>query len=467
MLKQQSQILTLVAIIFDIAIVSLSFVFAYALCASVNWTLASIDEYLWFLFFILPTWFLSLYSSGVYASMRSKNTGYVLASVFKAHLIAATVASSVVFFVEPHYFGRKLFLFFAGLSFIALISGKFVLRMLLYSLRRRGYNVRNILLVGSATSGDNFIRLVEEHAMWGFRIIGIVADDSESLLGAYKKYPLLGDKHDLINICKQKPVDEVVFCGYGSELRATINQLDEIGVTSRMLLDVLNFRSKRSEVSVFHDELPILTFHSKVFDAKQLLAKYFLDIIGASVGLLLFGLMLPFLAFFIRIDSPGPIFFSQERVGENGRRFRCWKLRSMYIDAEQRKKDLMAQNEMQGHMFKMKDDPRVTPVGRFLRKSSLDEFPQFWNVMRGEMSIVGTRPPTPDEVEHYENWHLKRICIKPGLTGLWQVTGRSQIQDFDEVARLDIRYIENWSIWLDIKIIFQTVWVVVAGRGAS
>jgi lipopolysaccharide/colanic/teichoic acid biosynthesis glycosyltransferase len=138
----------------------------------------------------------------------------------------------------------------------------------------------------------------------------------------------------------------------------------------------------------------------------------------------------------------------------------------MFIDAETRKQELMAHNEMNGAMFKMKNDPRVTRVGRFIRKTSIDELPQFWNVLKGEMSLVGTRPPTPDEVATYENWHRKRICIKPGITGLWQVSGRNQIQDFDEVVRLDIRYIEEWSLWLDIKLLFKTIWVVIASKGA-
>jgi len=177
--------------------------------------------------------------------------------------------------------------------------------------------------------------------------------------------------------------------------------------------------------------------------------------------------MLPFVALLIKLESPGPIFFGQMRLGEQGRPFRCWKLRSMFVDAEARKQGLMARNEMNGQMFKIKDDPRVTRVGRFIRKTSIDEFPQFWNVLCGEMSLVGTRPPTPDEVANYEDWHHKRISIRPGITGLWQVSGRNQIQDFDEVARLDIRYVENWSIWLDIKILCQTLWVVTLGRGAS
>jgi lipopolysaccharide/colanic/teichoic acid biosynthesis glycosyltransferase len=177
-------------------------------------------------------------------------------------------------------------------------------------------------------------------------------------------------------------------------------------------------------------------------------------------------LLYPFIALAIRLDSPGPLFFRQVRVGENGRLFTCWKFRSMYRDAERRKGELIPLNEMSGAIFKMRNDPRVTRVGRFLRRTSLDELPQFWNVLLGEMSLVGTRPPTPEEVTGYGHRHRKRICIKPGITGLWQVSGRNDIRDFDEVVRLDIEYIDQWSLWLDVKILMKTFRVLLARNGA-
>jgi exopolysaccharide biosynthesis polyprenyl glycosylphosphotransferase len=242
--------------------------------------------------------------------------------------------------------------------------------------------------------------------------------------------------------------------------------LQEMGISVRMVIDLYDAPSSRKELSMFHGDIPVLTYHSKAFDTGQLFLKRCLDIVGAIVGLIFTGLLFPCIALAIRLESKGPLFFGQERVGENGRTFMCWKFRSMHMDAEARKQELMSQNEMTGAMFKMKDDPRITRTGRFLRRSSLDELPQFWNVLKGEMSLVGTRPPTPDEVATYENWHRKRICIKPGITGLWQVSGRNKIQNFDDVVRLDIRYIEEWSMWLDIKLIFKTFWVVMASKGA-
>jgi lipopolysaccharide/colanic/teichoic acid biosynthesis glycosyltransferase len=183
-------------------------------------------------------------------------------------------------------------------------------------------------------------------------------------------------------------------------------------------------------------------------------------------GLLLLGMMFPLIAIAIKLESPGPIFFIQHRVGENGRLFNIWKFRSMFLDAEERKQGLMAQNELKGPVFKIKNDPRITRVGSFLRRSSLDEFPQFWNVLKGDMSLVGTRPPTPGEVAIYENWHLRRVSIKPGLTGLWQVSGRNKIQDFNDIVNLDLAYIDSWNPLLDIKILLKTVPAVLRTDGS-
>ena len=199
----------------------------------------------------------------------------------------------------------------------------------------------------------------------------------------------------------------------------------------------------------------------------QLFLKRFLDICGALVGLLLTGIVFLIFAPIILIQSPGPIFFSQDRVGKNGKLFRIYKFRSMYMDAEERKKELMAQNKMNGLMFKMDNDPRITPIGKFMRATSLDEFPQFWNILKGEMSLVGTRPPTVDEYKQYELHHKARLATKPGLTGLWQVSGRSDITDFEEVVALDKKYISEWNFGLDIKILLKTILVVLKRDGAE
>lgn len=455
MLKQQARLLTAIAISLDLVLIFTSFVAAFYLRRPylVN---RELNDYLWFLMLVMPVWFGSLYASRIYESLRTRTTWSLMTALLKAYLLAGCISAAAIFILDPHTFSRLLFALFVSISFVAIFTAKLLVRLLLTAIRRRGLNTRNILMVGDGSKADEMQRLIYKHEAWGLRLVGTVSD--------------LHDVEAILTICRNEAVDEVVFCLPGSAMHCIedyVGRLDSMGITSRMVLDLVDFPAHRREISLFHDTLPMLTFYSKAFSAPQLMAKRCLDIAGALVGLLLLGLMLPFLALAIKLESPGPIFFGQQRLGEQGRPFRCWKLRSMLVGAEQRKQELLTHNEMNGQMFKIKDDPRVTRVGRFIRKTSIDEFPQFWNVLKGEMSLVGTRPPTPDEVANYEDWHRKRICIRPGITGLWQVSGRNQIQDFDEVARLDIRYVENWSIWLDIKILFQTLWVVTLGRGAS
>ncbi|MCX4374765.1 MAG: sugar transferase, partial [Lachnospiraceae bacterium] len=210
----------------------------------------------------------------------------------------------------------------------------------------------------------------------------------------------------------------------------------------------------------------VISFALKNMDSRRLLIKRVIDIVGALVGLVLTAIITPFVAAAIKIDSPGPVFFSQTRIGKNGRRFKIWKFRSMYLDAEERKKELAAQNQAKGLVFKMEDDPRITKVGKFIRKTSIDETPQFLNILFGDMSLVGTRPPTEDEFEKYNGYYRRRMSITPGLTGMWQVSGRSDIQDFEEIVKLDLEYIDNWSLGLDIKILFMTVFAVLGRKGA-
>jgi exopolysaccharide biosynthesis polyprenyl glycosylphosphotransferase len=212
--------------------------------------------------------------------------------------------------------------------------------------------------------------------------------------------------------------------------------------------------------------IPMLVFHTVSLDPDQILIKRSMDILGGAIGCFITFLLFPFVAIAIKRDSAGPVLFSHLRVGQNMRTIKIYKFRSMVKDAENKKQKLMSQNELNGAVFKITDDPRITRVGKFLRRTSIDELPQFWNVLKGEMSLVGTRPPTPDEVEKYDIWHYRRVSIKPGITGLWQVSGRNRIKDFDEIVKLDLRYIDEWNLWLDIKILLKTLIVVFQKKTA-
>ena len=245
-----------------------------------------------------------------------------------------------------------------------------------------------------------------------------------------------------------------------------IESFDEMGVICHYCLEIPGAYADRSEVRSF-GHYTVATYTRFQSSYKRLLIKRVMDIVGGFVGMVITLLFFPFVALAIKLDSPGPVLFSQVRIGRNGRRFKIYKFRSMYLDAEERKKELEKQNEMQGLMFKMENDPRITKVGRFIRKTSIDELPQFYNVLKGDMSLVGTRPPTADEFEKYNQYYRRRISMTPGLTGMWQVSGRSEIDNFDDVVKYDLEYIDHWSLTLDIKILFKTVWVVFAGRGSK
>ena len=280
--------------------------------------------------------------------------------------------------------------------------------------------------------------------------------------------PVKAGIHNLLDTIRYETVDEVFISippKMSLDLEEIIEELELMGIKVRLNIDTfgLNIKEKKVEsYSGYH----VLIFSKKEFQASKLIMKRIIDIFGAVIGILITGFLTVFVAPAILIESPGPVFFSQTRIGKNGRRFKIYKFRSMYLDAEERKLSLLAQNEMQGYMFKLTEDPRVTKVGKFIRRTSIDEFPQFLNVLLGDMSLVGTRPPTEDEFLNYESRHRRRLTLKPGLTGIWQTSGRSGISDFEEVVRMDLEYIDNWSLSLDIKLIIKTVITVLSGSGA-
>jgi exopolysaccharide biosynthesis polyprenyl glycosylphosphotransferase len=467
MLKQQAKFFGMINILTDIGVILAAFFFAlvsqYSLATQERWR-----EHAWLLLLILPTWFLFLRYFGFYNSIRTRPITKILADLLKVTILGGVITSSAVYFFNPHDYHRELLGWFILFSCIFLTAEKSFLRVGLGLIRGRGYNYRNILIVGTPSNARTFLHLVEQHKEWGLRIVGIlkVPNGSETF---QVNYPILGTMENLVDVCKQQTVDEVIFCvsrDLHGQIRGCQRDMQEMGVTVRLVLDFYETPTTKMDLYLFHGEVPMVTFYTKPFDVGQLLLKRTVDVIGATFGMVATAMLTPFIALAIKIDSPGPLFFGQKRIGEGGRIFTFWKFRSMVMDADEKKNELAHLNEMNGAIFKIKDDPRITRVGRFLRRTSLDELPQFWNVMRGEMSLVGTRPPTPDEVASYENWHRKRISIKPGITGLWQVSGRNEITDFDDVARLDIEYIEKWSLLLDIKILFRTFFVVFTRSGS-
>ena len=326
-------------------------------------------------------------------------------------------------------------------------------------------NSKRIFLITAGNALEKVFDRLQSSSDIGGKIVAVsLLDDAPFSSPNTKNVP----KEQIISFATREVVDEV-FINLPNEaynIGEFISQFEAMGIDVSVNINGLSFISMGEKRVREVAGLSVVTFSTNFYKYGHVLAKRVLDIIGSLVGLFFCGLAALVLVPLIKKDG-GPAIFVQERIGKNGRRFKFYKFRSMYTDAEERKKDLMAQNTMVGGMFKVNNDPRVTPIGRFIRRTSLDELPQFYNVLIGDMSLVGTRPPTVDEYEQYTPEQKRRLSFKPGITGLWQVSGRSQITDFNEVVRLDVAYIDEWTIWSDIKILLKTFRVVLARDGAK
>ena len=362
---------------------------------------------------------------------------------------------------------------FFGVFFLLNTLINYVLRsyMKIYMLilYKKGTNSRKVMLVTTSRNVVRTINRIRQENEWQIYVTMLALWDENRIGETIEGIEVVADRETMFEVAKRNVVDEVFINIPRSikiDLEALVLEFEKMGIVVHLNLDIfgnINIKEKTINELAGHN---VVTFSTKLFDVNHAFMKRAIDVAGGLVGCVLLFILTIFLAPAIRIESEGPIFFTQTRVGKNGRKFKIYKFRSMYKDAEQRKKDLMEKNEMNGLMFKMTDDPRITKIGKFIRKTSLDEFPQFINVLRGDMSLVGTRPPTEDEFLQYEAGHKRRLMLKPGLTGLWQVSGRNDIADFEEVVRMDLEYIDNWSMRMDMKLIFKTVGIVVFGKGA-
>ncbi len=369
---------------------------------------------------------------------------------------------------QAYAFSRSVYVFFAVLNIGIAYVLHMVFKKAMWKYYRKSTSAEKMLVVALDSMAEELLGNLIERKEWYYDITAAVIYDADRRGSRIKEVPVVASKAELYETVIQMTVDEVFICLPGipvTEIRDMVWKFEEMGLTCHYNVDLFS----RSNPNTYVQQMAgysVISFSLKTMDSRRLLIKRLVDIIGALVGLAITAVLTPFVALAIRLDSPGPVFFSQTRIGKNGRRFKIWKFRSMYTDAEARKKELEARNEVKGLMFKMEDDPRITKVGRFLRKTSIDETPQFLNILVGDMSLVGTRPPTEDEFEQYNGYYRRRMSITPGLTGMWQVSGRSDIQDFEEIVKLDLAYIDNWSLGLDIKILFMTVFTVLGRKGS-
>ena len=405
---------------------------------------------------------------GFYSEKRFSSYLAMIKSLTMVVLFDFTVYSAAGFLMEIRPFPR-IYVFIYFIITLFLLNGS---RILLYFyLDRRAlnaFNSRQILVVGTCCGIRPVVNAISRIASWGQQVAGcIVLDDlcDSQNLGI----PVLGKLDDFDNVLREHQIDEVFFAmpsDFPIELKDYLKKCKKVGIVFRVIPGMFDWNNSSLKVESLHG-IPTIVSYSITISALGLTYKKILDILASITGCLISIIIYPIVGLAIKIDSPGPVLFKQLRVGLNNRHFYLFKFRSMVANAESKKSELLKKSEMNGPIFKIEKDPRITRVGKFLRKTSLDEFPQFINVLKGEMSLVGTRPPTLDEVEQYEDWHRRRISMKPGLTGLWQVSGRNKINDFDEVVKLDLLYIDNWRFINDLIILWKTVWVVLARKGAK
>ena len=372
---------------------------------------------------------------------------------------------------QSSLFSRLVFGYFSVIGTMIIYINRLLLKKYMLTCYKYSKFSSRLLLVTTLNRAEDIIDHLYEKSEWNRVLTGIVITDVDMRGKKIKGYPVVAEKKELVKYVTHNNIDEIFFSldnlNKNRYFKECIATLENMGVIIYANIEMFNILENCHKGLDRVGKYAVVTFSRNEFSARQRFIKRLLDVIGSLLGLVLLMLATVIVGPLIKLDSKGPIFFGQTRVGKNGRKFTCYKFRSMYMNAEEQKKDLMQQNEMNGLMFKMENDPRITRVGRFIRKTSIDELPQFWNILCGDMSLVGTRPPTVDEYEKYNASHKSRLSMTPGLTGLWQISGRSQIKDFDEVVKLDMEYIDNWSILKDVEIILKTIQVVVCGRGAE
>ncbi|TAE75312.1 MAG: sugar transferase [Verrucomicrobia bacterium] len=382
------------------------------------------------------------------------------------------IAVSAVFSVRSIN-SANILIFWAVVTGVGVIS-RLLLRVTLMRARRSGYNYRFLLVIGANARAREVVSKIEVRPELGYKIVGFVAETQQAreawLSDPESRGEVVGDLSDLQAALKRERVDEMIVClpveSRFSDIVKVVQHARDLGVVVRLMPELHDgtlFRSLHLEE--FEGEHVVTLFREQML--LQLLAKRVVDAGLSFAAIIVLAPLMVVVAILIKATSPGPVLFAQDRVGMNQRRFRIYKFRSMVIDAEEKKKELAHLNEIaDGPAFKMKNDPRITRIGRFIRKTSIDELPQLFNVLSGEMSLVGPRPPLPDEVKRYEWLFRKRLSVKPGITCVWQISGRSNTT-FERWMEMDSEYIENWSIWLDLKILVKTVPAVLFGRGAS
>lgn len=419
-----------------------------------------VSHYTAFLMLYAVVMLLFCQSQDLYRTVRTRTAAEEFLAVFKAVLFATLLLSAFVYFSGVRIVSRLVVGYASLLNLITFTAWRLWKRRIILRRAIKGIGTRNVLIVGAGRVGQALAEHLEENRLLGYSFKGFLDAN-------HSTHPrLLGKISDLSRIAQAEFVDEV-FISIPSErdlVKSVADDARRHRLTVKVipeLYDGLGWNAPISHVGTF----PVIQLHSEPIPMIGMFFKRVMDVMGAGLGLLLLSPGLLLIALGIRLDSPGGVIYSSARVGKKGRKFVCCKFRTMVTNADEVKQQLRHLNEREGPTFKITNDPRVTPFGKFLRKYSLDELPQLWNVLKGDMSLVGPRPHPLDDYEQYQLEHLRRLDVKPGITGLWQVTARKH-PSFAANMRLDLDYIEHWNLWLDLKILTSTLAEILSGSGS-
>lgn len=431
-----------------------------------------LEHYAWLVPLLVGLWVLTGLFLGIYREIREEELRRALSDPLSVTLVATTLLFALTFALKLDYISRLLLGLFSAIQFAAMLAFRLLARRFGEPLRGAFGAYRHFLIVGLTGEALEIARHLEAHARRGLRLLGFasIKPREEKVIGGrglMATYPIHGLER-VPELLRQHVIDEVIFAVAKDDLEkleSTFLACEEEGVKTRVLLSFFPHVTSKVYLERLR-EIPLLTFTTTPANEYLLLVKRLADFLMALMLASLLAPVMLAIAALIKLTSKGPVLYRQTRCGLGGRRFTVYKFRSMRADADLRREELAALNEMDGPVFKVRNDPRATRLGRFLRRYSLDELPQLFNILKGEMSFVGPRPPLPEEVQRYEPWQRRRLRMLPGLTCLWALEGRNELS-FRRWMELDLEYIDNWSPSLDWKILLRTIPVVLSGRGAS
>lgn len=485
MIKDQNKLFKKLIVFSDLSIVTVSLFLSYLLRENIGSVypfqislheLYPIRFYIGLLPMLLLIWTGLLFFFGMYRTSCIKRVPEALLITFKTAVIGFILFGSYVFILRIQEDVSRLVIGFTFVTAAALIVFEKVLLAYLYrNLSKRTVSFKgdlfffkNLLIVGTGERTSHFIELINKNPDLGVRIVGLVDKDYAKKGETINGYKVLGVFADIPEIIHKNVVNEVAFIVphlWLGEIEDIMYFCESEGLTVNLAVDLFEFKFSKAKQTDLHG-FPMLTFESTSDKVEHLFIKRVLDFVVSGIALIVLCPLIAAAGIIIKLTSKGAVFFKQERCSLNGKKFSLYKFRTMVFDAESQLDDVLVYNEMKGPAFKMSNDPRMTKAGKWLRKLSLDELPQLWNVFKGDMSLVGPRPPLPSEVEEYNPWQRRRLSMRPGITCLWQVSGRNLISSFDEWMRLDLEYIDNWSLKLDFEIILKTIPAVLFGKGA-